>query len=277
MKIDEINNIITKYNINLSILKRNYLINPLEKGKGSPKPLKGEIPFKEDLVYLYLSKNMKREDILKFFNCGATTFKRWCRKLNISKPIVLLEQNAKKSIKEKYNVSNYSQTQEYRNTLLRNRKIYNERIYKGMLKSGNFGKTISKEENYIYKKIKQIFPFVKHQYKNVLYPWKCDFYIPEIDTYIEYQGFWKHGPVNFWFNKKKYNCHCAFDKNNKIHQEIIKFWKSKKSNFYDSAIKIWTISDPLKRKTAKDNHLNFKEFFTLEDFEKWFLKNGGNQ
>ena len=39
---------------------------------------------------------------------------------------------------------------------------------------------------------------------------------------------------------------------------------------YLRAINTWTISYPLKRKTAKDNGLNWLEFFTMDEFMKWY-------
>ena len=55
-----------------------------------------------------------------------------------------------------------------------------------------------------------------------------------------------------------------------VHQEIIKIWKNKNTNQYDEAINVWTVRDPLKRKTAKDNGLNWIEFFTMEEFLNWY-------
>ena len=50
---------------------------------------------------------------------------------------------------------------------------------------------------------------------------------------------------------------------NKDDIEILNKWeiKAETSKFYRSAIKNWTITDPLKRKTAKDNKLNYLEIF----------------
>ena len=54
-----------------------------------------------------------------------------------------------------------------------------------------------------------------------------------------------------------------FNKNDENDIEIINNWKikSEASKFYKSAIQNWTITDPLKRKTAKDNKLNYLEIF----------------
>ena len=39
---------------------------------------------------------------------------------------------------------------------------------------------------------------------------------------------------------------------------------------YKNAIKIYTISYPLKRQTAKENNLNWIEFFNMKEFEEWY-------
>lgn len=258
-------------------LERNYIKNPLLKGKGSPSSIKGEMPSYNDLYYLYIELNNTREELLNYFNCSATTFKRWCKKLNIKKPTKLLEKNAKKGIKQKYGVNNYSQTISWKEYMKKNKKEINEKVYSGMKKNKNFGKSISKEEKEIGILLKEKYPMIKTQYYSEKYPFKCDFYIPEIDTYIEYQGFWKHGPTHFLFNNKDYNCHCPYNKKNKIHKEVIKLWESKNSVYYNSAIDIWTVRDVLKRKTARKNKLNYLEFFSIEDFINWFTKGEENE
>ena len=98
------------------------------------------------------------------------------------------------------------------------------------------------------------------------YPYKCDFYLPEIDLYIEYQGFPGH------------NNH-PFDANNEQDLKIVEEWKQKseeinykgeKKKQYLGYINTWTISDPKKRECAKNNNLNWLEFFTLDEFNIWF-------
>ena len=39
---------------------------------------------------------------------------------------------------------------------------------------------------------------------------------------------------------------------------------------YKIAIEVWTIRDPLKRETARKNNLNWIEFFTMDEFMKWY-------
>ena len=117
----------------------------------------------------------------------------------------------------------------------------------------------SKPEEEIYNKLILKFNNVIRQHKTEEYPFHSDFYIPELDLYIEYQGQWTHGGQ-------------PFDENNKLHLNKLNEWseKSIKSKFYKNAIETWTIRDPLKRKTAKENNLNWIEFFTLDEFNKWF-------
>lgn len=115
----------------------------------------------------------------------------------------------------------------------------------------------SRQEDQIYQLLLQKFDKVERQYKSEKYPFLCDLYIPSIDLYIEYQGFWHHG-------NEPYN------ENNEKHKKIIEKWKSKKSGFYNIGIHVWTISDPLKRQIAKENDLNWIEFFNMEEFYQWY-------
>ena len=75
-----------------------------------------------------------------------------------------------------------------------------------------------------------------------------------------------HGKQN------RVNIYGPYDQNNPEHQEVLKKWKQKAINSkqYEYAIRVWTVRDPLKRKTAKDNDLNWIEFFTIEEFEEWY-------
>ena len=124
----------------------------------------------------------------------------------------------------------------------------------------------SKQEEEIYKLLINKFTVVKRQYKSEEYPFDCDFYIPNLNLYIEYQGTWSHGKE-------------PYDKNNILHQKILKDWEDRLKNKisknilnsrYKDAIKVWTIRDPLKRETAKKNNLNWIEFFTMENFLDWY-------
>ena len=115
----------------------------------------------------------------------------------------------------------------------------------------------SKDEKEIYDLLKLKFKDVRNNYYSDKYPYQCDFYIPELDLYIEYQGTWHHGKE-------------PFNKDNIIHLNTINEWKNKNTIQYNRAIVIWTIEDVAKREMAKKNHLNWLEFFNMKEFINWF-------
>lgn len=100
---------------------------------------------------------------------------------------------------------------------------------------------------------------VIREYKSELYPFKCDFYLKDTNTYIELHFFWMHGG-------HKYNSRSKKDK------EILSEWqeKAKTIESYQRAIDIWTNRDILKYKTAKQNHLNYLVFYNINDFYEYF-------
>lgn len=149
----------------------------------------------------------------------------------------------KKAVKDKYGVENPSQL-----LFVKNKKIST------MKTNNSYGK--SSDEEYINKKLSNYY-VVNRQYSSKMYPFPCDFYISELDLYIEYQGFWTHGKHPFNIN----------DQEDKL--KLLE-WKNKNTKMYNCAINTWTIRDPLKRKTAKENNLNWVEFFTVEEFNEWF-------
>lgn len=97
----------------------------------------------------------------------------------------------------------------------------------------------------------------KHYNKDPRYPFQCDFYLPDTDTFIEINGFWMHG--GHYFNKRR-----------KADLEKLAIWESKISNkLYKTAIEVWTKSDLYKRKIAKKNKLNYIVLWTLEDINNY--------
>ena len=142
------------------------------------------------------------------------------------------------------------------------------RRIKTMKLNNSFGNRISVQEKEIYNKLLVIFPNIKTQYKSKLYPFNCDFYIPEIDTYIEFHG-------------SQFHHFHPFDKNNPDdikELERLKVENNKKQlegkikNQYSGMISTWTIRDVKKRTIAKKNNLNFLEFYTLDEFYIWYKK-----
>ena len=186
------------------------------------------------------------------------------------------KQKSKQTCLNKYGVEYSLQLPEIRqkikNTNLKKygNEIYSKSIYfkqnKDIIiqkqfntKKANNSFNTSKPEEEIYKLLIEKYPNIQYQYKSEKYPFECDFYIPELDLYIEYQGFWHHGKE-------------PYDKNNEEHIKLIEKWKKLKNKQYKQAIITWTISDPLKRKIAKENSLNWIEFFNMKEFFEWYNK-----
>lgn len=146
-------------------------------------------------------------------------------------------------------------------------EFYNnyEKIRQTLLVNNTYNK--SELENFIYKLLLKLNLTIIRQYSSKEYPWLCDFYIKELDLYIEIQGFPAHG-------KRGTKVLGPYDPNNNEHQKLLNTWlsKAKNNNWYATAIKIWTIEDPKKRQAVKENNLNWIEFFTLEEFIEWYLK-----
>ena len=141
--------------------------------------------------------------------------------------------------------------------------------YKEITKQGNETKrkngtlNTSKPENKCYELLLLKFKDVKRNYKSEVYPFMCDFYIPEKDLYIECNFHWTHGGR-------------LFNKNNLDDIDKLSIWeeRAKTSNFYKNAIDIWTIRDVEKHNCVKENKLNYLCFYNITDFDIW-LENGG--
>lgn len=122
-----------------------------------------------------------------------------------------------------------------------------EKVYQTKKKNGTFNTSSIEEQFETYLQRQHIVH--ERQYKSEKYPYRCDFYFPEHDLYVEVQGSWTHGG-------HPYNSDCPED------VQKIKEWKSKHTDFYNNAIETWTQRDVQKRKTAYKNHLKYLEVFT---------------
>ena len=122
----------------------------------------------------------------------------------------------------------------------------------------------SKQEKKMFLFLKKYYPNIIHFYTSKVYPFNCDFYIPEKDLYIEYEG-------------SQYHHYHAFDPANKedIKEKKRLEEKSEESimkelcpkNQYQVMLKIWTVADPEKRMVAKKNKLNFLELWNLKNLD----------
>ena len=122
-------------------------------------------------------------------------------------------------------------------------------------KNGTFKS--SKQEDKIYELLKSVFPNIIRQYYSDEYPFNADFYDPhQPHVRFEFQGMWTHGKH-------------AFDENNVDDQNLVTFWKSKNTKYFDNAIDTWTRRDVIKRNTAKKNGIVLIEFWCINDVKKF--------
>lgn len=98
---------------------------------------------------------------------------------------------------------------------------------------------------------------VIRQFTTSTYPFQCDFYVKTLDLFIELNGSWTHGSH-------------PFNPNVEADIATVEKWKAKHTKYYDNAIATWTVRDVNKRTIAKQNNLNLREFWTVEEL-KLFL------
>lgn len=163
-----------------------------------------------------------------------------------------IKNKAKETMLRRYGVEYSMQipkNKEYMSYLMSSYEMQ-ERRYNTMKRNHTFNSSSTEEEFFLY--IKSRFPKVIRQYKDKnRYPYFCDFYIPELDYFIELQGYYTHGKH-------------PFDPNSNEDLQLIEYYKKKYGEDCQS-ITIWSIKDVEKRDCAKRNHLNFKEVWSLED------------
>ena len=135
-----------------------------------------------------------------------------------------------------------------------NSEISQEKMYNTKKKNNTFNS--SKSENKSFELLKEKYEDVIHNYKSKEYPFNCDFYIPSLNLYIECNYHWTHGGH-------------PYNENNIDDQNTIKIWKEKNKKYYNNAIYTWTIRDVNKRNIAKQNNLNYKEFYSISELIKY--------
>ena len=163
-----------------------------------------------------------------------------------------IKNKAKETMLRRYGVEYSMQipkNKEYMSYLMSSYEMQ-ERRYDAMKRNHTFNSSSTEEELFLY--IKSKFPTVVRQYKDKnRYPYFCDFYIPELDYFIELQGYYTHGKH-------------PFDPNSNEDLQLIEYYK-KKYGEDCQPITIWSIKDVEKRDCAKRNNLNFKEVWSVED------------
>lgn len=170
---------------------------------------------------------------------------------------------------EKYGVENHMQTQYYKNlisSILSSNEIQ-EKIYNTKLLNNSFN--ISYQEDVCFDLLKEKYSDCIRQYKSELYPFNCDFYIPSLDLYIEYNGSHYHHYHPFDINDDN-----DINELNRLKEkaENSNAHKNGKKSQYDNIIYTWTILDVKKRNIAQQNNLNYIEFWNINEVKEWINK-----
>ena len=170
---------------------------------------------------------------------------------------------------EKYGVENPMQTQYYKNlisSILSSNEIQ-KKIYNTKLLNNSFN--ISYQEDVCFDLLKEKYSDCIRQYKSELYPFNCDFYIPSLDLYIEYNG-------SHYHHYHPFNENNEYDLNElnnlKEKAENSNAHKNGKKSQYDNIIYTWTILDLKKRNIAQQNNLNYIEFWNINEVKEWINK-----
>lgn len=135
-------------------------------------------------------------------------------------------------------------------------KQIQDKVWSTMKKNHSFNRSIPEDKCYEMLVDKFGKDDVIRQYKSDLYQWHADFYIKSIDTYIECNFHWTHGEH-------------PFNENNEDDLKIVNEWKNKNTEYFNNAVNTWCNLDVNKRKMAKQNNLNYLEFYYIEELEKW--------
>lgn len=190
----------------------------------------------------------------------------WIEKYNVDNPWKsdIVKEHIKNTNLQRYGKTSWSATDEGRKRISEiglDKEIQNKK-YNTFKKNNSFN--ISKPENVCYELLLNKFNNVIRQYKSDKYPYCCDFYIPDLDLYIEYNGSqYHHGHP---FNENNIN---DINELNRLKECEVEKLKYKSKTQYSLIIKTWTVSDVNKRKTAFENKLNFHEFYTIDELKAW--------
>lgn len=153
------------------------------------------------------------------------------------------KQKIKETLLDKYGVENI---------------IYNRDTRCKMAKSRRKNGNNSSLEDYFEQQLINLGIKFRKQYFDVRYPFKCDFYLVNTDTFIEINNYWVHGQH-------------FYDESNTEDKKVLDIWKMKAqtSDHYKHAIEIWTKNDINKRDTAIMNGINYIVLWNKEEIDNY--------
>ena len=169
-----------------------------------------------------------------------------------------IKNQIKQTCLEKYGVDNYGKSLKHKtnmSTIMLSDEMQKHR-YSIMSKNNTFN--TSKEEDEVYEFLSQYIDVTRQFNGSLKYPFCCDFYIEDLDMFIECNFHWTHGGH-------------PFDPSSIKDQVKLEQWKAKQTKYYNNAINVWTKMDVEKRNKAKEENLDYKEFWSLKELKEFFI------
>ena len=169
-----------------------------------------------------------------------------------------IKNQIKQTCLEKYGVDNYGKSLKHKtnmSTIMLSDEMQKHR-YSIMSKNNTFN--TSKEEDEVYEFLSQYIDVTRQFNGSSKYPFCCDFYIEDLDMFIECNFHWTHGGH-------------PFDPSSIKDQVKLEQWKAKQTKYYNNAINVWTKRDVEKRNKAKEENLDYKEFWSLKELKEFFI------
>lgn len=120
----------------------------------------------------------------------------------------------------------------------------------------------SKAENKMYDDLRSLGYNVNRFKRSKEFPFCVDFYIPELDLYIEYNGSQFHNKRPYTGSLKDLKELEILKEKDRKRREI-----TGKKTQYENIIKTWTIYDVNKRNFAAALELNFLEIYKYKDLD----------
>lgn len=164
-------------------------------------------------------------------------------------------QKSRETMLKKYGVDHSSKMTENKRKFVErthteevNKKRHDTRKSTGWLKN--------KVEKYFISKLTIDF---EHNYKSNVYPYHCDFYLPDYNLYIEINNYWAHGKH-------------FYDETNQEDVDLMNKWKNHSDDLKDLYVQAactW-LKDIEKRDCAIKGNLNYVVLWNIEQIDKFF-------
>lgn len=193
---------------------------------------------KEKIQEFYVNQGLSANEVKSLLGISRAKLHNLTKELGYKRPAEVMLANMQKTCSEKYGLSFNCQSNKCR-----------EEQHK------------SKQEDEAYHLLVEKYGYIDvfRQHRTTEYPFPCDFYIKSLNLYIEFNPGPRHNGRPFNENRGEDIKELEFLK--KKAEEV--------SDWYEGIIRTWSIRDPLKRKTARENNLNWIEFFSLKDLQEW--------